>query len=500
MKKVQKSIVSVVLAFVLVFLNGSAQVIAVVSSDSVSSELTEAKDYIAGIVKNNSSDIVLTSSSQLLQNGVYYINNKYDGLYIRYSSSLSLTSGLINQLGNSIRWQLNYVNGNYTIRSTADSTKYLGVPTDTSSATVEVVTVSTSSVPTRCLWNITIASGSNEGGLIKNTYNSKYLYSAGSVMYTSATLGSSGSSTYYSRVWRVISQADMVGRELQSGFTVDTCYLLTGESGSPTINPTPTNAVWTSPSDFSYSGIDMGYFVFRRTTGQFSVVYTGSGLYTTTLTAVHRVTGRTASFTLVINPSAVLVGIPDPSPGHDHVSSLNTIRSDILSCGYSCESVNHRNLTVNEMDNFLDTCSVFVSRSHGGLVINTTGTQIGTYISLNSDDSVTYMSIGSINNLDLSNMKLVVFGACHTGEGGETAPNLPSVAVSRGAQAAIGFQGLINCDDTNTWIRTAFDLLQEGRNIYYVVNFLKDQYQNTPLANVTLCGNTSVKLKLLTNE
>lgn len=493
MKKVQKSIVSVVLAFVLVFLNGSAQVIAVVSSDSVSSELTEAKDYIAGIVKEDSSDLALTSTSQLLPNGVYYINNKYDGFYLRYSSSLSLASGLISQLGNSIRWQLNYVNGNYTIRSTADSTKYLGVPTDTSSSAVEVVTVSTSSVPTQCLWNITIASGSNEGGLIKNTYNSKYLYSAGSVMYTSATLGSSGSSTYYSRVWRVISQADMVGRELQSGFTVDTCYLFTGESSSAVINPSPSNAIWTSPSDFSYTGIDMGYIIFRRTTGQFSVVYTGTGLYTATLTAVHRVTGRTASFTLVINPSAVLVGIP--SPGHDHVSALNTIRPDILNCGYSSASVDNRDVTISEMDSFLNTNSnnVFVSRSHGGTV-SINGTQVGTCISLASDGSVKYRSTGTINNLELSNMKLIMFIACRTAYGYETCPTLPSVAVSKGAKAAVGFEYGIDCESANEWTEDVFWLLEEGLSIYDATDSLKNLYAGTGLDSVVICGAGSVTL------
>lgn len=109
----------------------------------------------------------------MISNDTYYLNNKYCGDYLRYASSaVTAQSGLISSLGDSIRWEIRAVDGGYIIRSKSDTTKYLGVPTNTSSNSVYVTTVSDAVIPARCIWNITVAYGG--GCLVKNTYNSKY--------------------------------------------------------------------------------------------------------------------------------------------------------------------------------------------------------------------------------------------------------------------------------------------------------------------------------------
>ena len=88
-----------------------------------------------------------------------------------------------------------------------------------------------------------------------------------------------------------------------------------------------------------------------------------------------------------------------------------------------------------QLDSYLDTDTnnVFVSRSHGSSNVNAAGTVTETMIFLgDGEGAAIYRSSGSINNLELSNMNLVMFIACYTADGGEGAANLPTAAVEQG--------------------------------------------------------------------
>lgn len=141
------------------------------------------------------------SYNQVLSDDIYYLNNKFSGKYMRYTSSDGATgaSGLLASLGSSIQWKVQQVSGGYVIRPTGYSTKYLGVPEDTASNLVEIVSVSDAALPARCVWTISTVS---EGYRIKNTYNDRYLYIYYSTPYTAQTVGSTGTENYYSRIWR----------------------------------------------------------------------------------------------------------------------------------------------------------------------------------------------------------------------------------------------------------------------------------------------------------
>lgn len=245
--------------------------------------------------------VTYSTTSNLIGNDTYYLNNRYCGDYLRYtSSSATATSGLISSLGNSIRWEIRSVNGGYVIRSKSDTTKYLGVPTSTSSTSVSVVTITDSTIPARCIWSISIANGG--GCLVKNTYNSKYLYSSGNSVYTSSSTGSTGTSTYYSRVWRVASTSyygngsTYDAREVTAGTYITYTSTNVGKKKTPTISKYYSDEAWCSASDFTYSGYS-SIISIDSLTGKITAKGTGS----TTVTAVHKVTDRTDTFTVYVS-------------------------------------------------------------------------------------------------------------------------------------------------------------------------------------------------------
>ena len=435
-----------------------------------------------------------TGGTQTVANGTYYLNGKEGGGYLRYASgAASEKTGLISSLGNSIRWELQAVDGGYVLRSKSDMTKYLAVPSSTTSTSVTVETVSESALPARCVWTISVASGG--GCLLKSAYNGKYLYSYGTALNTSSTLGTSGTSGYNARVWRVITPGSLSGRELASNFRIDTCYLFSGETASVTIIPSPQNAVWATAADFTYSGYNINYVTLNGLTGKFTAKTTA---YTSaTVTATHKVTDRTTTFTLVVNPRAALVGVTNT--GHDHSSALSDSRTYLLNCGYSAANVYTGAFTNAQLDSYLDTDTnnVFVSRSHGSSNVNAAGTVTETMIFLgDGEGAAIYRSSGSINNLELSNMNLVMFIACYTADGGEGAANLPTAAVEQGAETAVGFTGTVDCAAANDWTEAFFALMDEGVTVDEACKELarNEQFEKKGLADYIICGNENTRL------
>ena len=244
-----------------------------------------------------------TGGTQTVANGTYYLNGKEGGGYLRYSSGeASAKSGLISSLGNSIRWEIQAVDGGYVLRSKSDTTKYLAVPSTSNSTLVTIETVSESTLPTRCIWTISVAAGG--GCLIKNAYNGKYLYSYGTgTLSMSSTLGTSGTSQYYTRVWRIISTSSYGNssaytfRELSGVFSFDSLRIDVGETKSPVVHTALSNVAWANISDFEYTYSATEHFRFNSAT-RIIGVSRGPAVY---VTAKHKVTNRTTSFQVTIN-------------------------------------------------------------------------------------------------------------------------------------------------------------------------------------------------------
>lgn len=93
-------------------------------------------------------------------------------------------------------------------------------------------------------------------------------------------------------------------------------------------------------------------------------------------------------------------------------------------------------------------------------------------------------------------MKLVMFIACHTGDGGEGGANLPTVAVEQGAETAVGFTGSIGCEDANEWTEAFFNLMQQdGMTVEEACARLAEvAFKDSGMANYVICGNGNATL------
>ena len=494
--KIIASFLMVVVCVLHVVLNEAMAVSIAFSDHPIDDSINYSiQDVLSGNIPLASFDIhnYINIRSQLFDDGTYYINGEYSGDYLKYGSdSVSALSGLLANLGNSSKWNIHCIdsqNNIYTISSYSNSTKYLAVPSSTTSSSVEIVTVSSgSTIPDRCKWNLSISA--HGGCLVKSTYNSRYLYSYGTTLSTSLTTGTNGTIEYNTRVWRIPEVSYITGRELDSNFSIKTCYMFSGETVSVRVNKSPSNAIWSNPTDFSYSGYSTASVTYSALTGKFTAG-SSTQLYSTIVTATHKVTNRTKTFTLVINPNAILIGVTNS--GHDHSSALNSIKSTITGCNYSNAILYTGAFTKSSLIGYLDENSnnLFVSRSHGG----TTAT--GTFIQLfDTEAGDCLYSTDLTSSYDLSNMKLIMYVACSTGFGGESGSNLPSVSVLRGAGTAVGFAGTINCSKANSWTIAVFNYISNGTSLKNACDTLSASatYIGSGLENVVICGYKYVKI------
>lgn len=487
-----KRISSTILAICVVFSLFSHIVSA--SSSERASYNEEIIVDVAGETDSNNQIVPMSAGTPLdISSGVYYINNKCLGSYLTLSgSSFTYITGYTSTFSSSTKWyvQESDTEGQYVLRSYADDTKFIGVSAATSTS-ASIITVS-GLVPDTCRWQILSADGG--GCLLKNVYSSKYLYTIGGGLFVKDTPGTAGTMTYYTSVWRLATPTTLQNKELTS-FSVDTMTMWPGDAFSPSINATPTSAYWVAATDFSFTGYDSAYVTYNANTGVFTAQATVTSLYSAVITASHRVTGATATFTLVVKPNAILVGIPDTENEHDHVTALTDVAGFISSWGYT-STVYGGSYTVSQISDFInnDVNSVFISRSHGTRIVSASSltTVLGTCIlPVDGDNSVYYSSIymtSYYSSNELSNMDLIMFIGCETGYGGDGAANLPTVAVDKGATAAIGFEGNIWCDSANEWLVKFIAMLEAGKTVYSACAELAIDYTGTGLENYVISG------------
>lgn len=452
-----------------------------------------------------------STSSALLANGNYYINNVYMGKYARYTlstSGISESSGMLGSLGSSVQWRIAKVSGGYVIRPVSNSTQYLSVPTDTSDAGLEMTSIVDAAIPSRCKWTITSTSG---GYLLKNVYNGKYLYGAGGGMYTSSVAGDAGTATRYMRTWRIVTTTSISGKEL-SGFTVDTCDLFAGETARPTINPANSSAIWSTASDFVYSGFSSTYVSSSYMTGTLSAVSASKALYSATVTATHKVTGQTADFTVVINPQAMLLGVIDDL---DFGAYMDPVGNSILSSGYSEVHKYYKNFwNVSEIYNYMDMdeVNIFVMMGHGSTYeLLQISEKTGTFIHINNGNlttiSIMYspekcvLDSGGIRDADieLSNLRLAIYLSCNAGYDNGDSNNIPYMTVKKGAETALGFQHTIHSPEAQEWVEELFKLMSNGMTLEDACKELGNEgdFKSAGFAmdNINIYGNPKIKLR-----
>ena len=429
-----------------------------------------------------------TTGSLPLAEDTIYLNNWQSGEYLGYyDGELATKSGLIDSYGARIKWILRKVDGGYVVRPSFSSTTYLAVPVDTSSVNVEGVSIIDKTIPDRCIWEISVV----ESGKItlKNKYNGKYLFDNGTYLNTSSTLDTAGEEVYRKRVWRYVSASKYKSAngdtysELDSGFFVNTCSTFSGKTIKPTVKSERTNLLWSDASDFTYTGYNSSQISYNSLTGTFTSLSSSSSMYSTQVTATHKVSGRSKTFTLVVNPKAQFV-VVKPSDGRDRTSWINSSKNYLTAQGISSVDTTYDSYTKDEIIEKLDNDNnyIFISRSHG--YINGTRNHeyedsrrdtysgIIEYGLIIAEKSVDGLSQNVIireddipNDIDLSNMGLVVFAACRTTSSEMNRVSLPQKVVNRGARAAIGFKYEVYNIDSNKWVEQFTECLSNGYTI-----------------------------------
>ena len=247
--------------------------------------------------------VTYLTGTNLVSNDTYYLNNQNCGGYLRYTSlGPKAVSGLISSLGNSIRWEIRAISGGYVIRSKSDTTQYLGAHTTKTNKNVAMVTVEDTAIPERCIWKIQISAVG--GCLIKSAYNSRYLYSYGDSVYTESTLPGADTPAYSSRVWRIASTSyygytsTYDAREL-TAFSVAEIVVNVANTALPSITIGLEDAIWCEPTDFTYlyaSGTTECV-----TVDEYTTQITGCTIGIAQYKAVHKVTGRTYTFSIYVD-------------------------------------------------------------------------------------------------------------------------------------------------------------------------------------------------------
>jgi len=228
--------------------------------------------------------------------GTYYVNNRDTGGYLKRSgTSLSAQAGVIlkNTVKTPYQWRITEVNDNqYTIQPANDLTKYLSAAPSTSS-------VSLSDFPT--YWN---ARYGNNGGAIFTVTSSGKNYALAVVSGTVKlqTLSSTtGTSTYNRQVWRL---PEITSYTELNEFSIDSLTLNIDESQSPKIRNN--GAHLAAASDFTYkmnTAASVGNVSINNTTAIITALKSGY----VSVTATHKVTGKTKQFSVKVNKNAIIV-------------------------------------------------------------------------------------------------------------------------------------------------------------------------------------------------
>ncbi len=250
-------------------------------------------------IYNDDGHMISSPYNTSIDNDIYYFNNLHHGKYLHNANGTpNATSGFISNLGDTIRWKVTRVGNNtYTIQSADDLTKYLR---SVDSLYVGLSTPTT--LTNEYLWKISLSGSTGGGMLIQNVATSKYLRQyTGSSLTSGSVLGTPGTQLYNECVWRTASQAYYTGKELTDSFTIDDVIVGVGESKTPTINKAPSNALFSSASDFTYSCVTTGYVTVENG------VFSGQNEGGTTVIATHKPTNLQFTFSAAVGDTPILV-------------------------------------------------------------------------------------------------------------------------------------------------------------------------------------------------
>ena len=128
-----------------------------------------------------------------------------------------------------------------------------------------------------------------------------------------------------------------------------------------------------------------------------------------------------------------------------------------------------------EMGNIMENSKIFVIHTHG----NQTGFLIQDHKPFETDDAF-YME--NIQQLDLSQVKLIIFLTCEGGLGGYsqenvdngTPTNLVEACVASGAETVIAFSDITHIGNCNVWIEAFFGIMNEGKTVTEAIEVISN--------------------------
>ena len=133
-----------------------------------------------------------------------------------------------------------------------------------------------------------------------------------------------------------------------------------------------------------------------------------------------------------------------------------------------------------EVMNFLNTCEIVVTRSHGNCFKDADGNVIGNFIALQSEN-IYNSDIEDLAAESLDNLILAIYVGCYTAAGDifeGTERNLVVATEDRGAATAVGFTDSILCVGANAWVKFFFKNLANGENIDVALNNAVESTEN----------------------
>lgn len=240
-----------------------------------------------------------TDSSQILSNDTYYMNNTSSGKYLRrYNTNANGVSGLISSYGSSIQFIIEKADVGYIIKSKSDPSYLLtGV---VSMPYVSFAQPTTADIPDTAKWNITFSAIG--GVLLQNVVNKAYLYYSASGMQVTS-LPATNSESYKLFCWRMPKTSaygnatTYTYREMAHSTKINDLVATLLKPHSISIAKTYTNELWTDTTDFTFS-YTAPHISFNA---EYDII-TGTQCAPATITAVHKVTNRSFSFTVDVIP------------------------------------------------------------------------------------------------------------------------------------------------------------------------------------------------------
>ncbi|MBE6697647.1 MAG: hypothetical protein E7581_03900 [Ruminococcaceae bacterium] len=184
--------------------------------------------------------------SLLIDSGIYYVNNRKTGAFISRnltSSSVTMTSGLLEDIKDQIEWKITRLpDGYYTIQSTQHPNKFLTAQSESA-----IMATCTGEIEDAQKWHI---SGSDSQCFFKSALNDKYLYPSSDAATSSQYDLQIGYLNLASE-WRMATPENYV--ELDEFLFSDTIIVAGANKNAQISSVYPTNSYWANDnSDFEF--------------------------------------------------------------------------------------------------------------------------------------------------------------------------------------------------------------------------------------------------------